>query len=340
MNVEVIITVVLAIAFAFSIGANDETLATLIGSGGIRLRYALIVGASLAGMGSYFLSHGVAQSIGSKMINDAAVDLPRFQVWILISILVSVTAWLLFASKTGLPVSTTYSIVGAFMGVALCAPLLGTVMSDAIQWDQMGEVFVGLFASPLLGLSISYAIAIGIKRLVRRRIKGLSGMEKFEWIFLIILVFLAFFNQLNRAGNDAGKALGIFYGLAAGAQIDAIELVLLLVAGSVAVGMGLLLLGRNILKNVGKNLIEIRPSDALCIEASLSVVLLLANILGLPISSGQVLIFAIVGLSLSKHEPINKRKLKHIVSSWFVTFPVAALSTAGILALLVVGLGI
>ncbi|MBN2154306.1 MAG: inorganic phosphate transporter [Candidatus Lokiarchaeota archaeon] len=339
MNIEVAITIVLGVVFAFSIGASDETLATLIGSGGIRLRYALIIGASLAGAGAYFLSHGVAESIGSDIINGSAVDLARFQAWILISILISVTAWLLVSSRTGVPVSTTYSIVGAFIGVAFCAPLLNTAFPEAIRWDQLGDVFVGLVASPVLGLAIAYAVAIGIKRFVRRRIGSLSGLENFERVLLIVLVFFSFFNQLNRAGNDAGKALGIFYGLAAGGQIDSLGLALLLVTGSAAVGLGLLLFGRNLLKNVGKNLIEIRPSDAICIETSMSVVLVLANLLGLPISGGQVLVFSILGLSLSKHEPINNRKLKRMVYSWIVTLPVAALSTAGILALLLLGLG-
>jgi PiT family inorganic phosphate transporter len=340
VNLEIIITIVLGLAFAFGIGAGDETLATLVGSGGMRLRRAAILGGVLASVGALFLSQGVASAIGTELINQESIDFARYQAWILVSVLVSVTAWLVVASRTGLPVSTTYSIIGAFFGVALCAPLIGSDFFTILNWTQLQEIMVGWILSPLLGLGFALILGHLLKRLVRRKMRGLGGLEKLEHALMIVLVFFSCFNQLNRAGNDAGKALGIFYNLAAVGQIDGVMLVVLIVTGSIMIGLGLIIIGRHLLKSVGKNLIEIRPSDAICIEASMSIVLLLANMLALPISGGQVLIFAIIGLALSKHEPVNKKRLKKIVYSWIITFPLAAVSSAGVLLLLITGFGI
>ncbi len=336
---EIIFTLVLGLAFAFGIGAGDETLATLVGSGGMRLRRATLLGAILATVGAMFLSHGVASSIGTELVNQESFDYDRFQVWILVSVLVSVTAWLIVASRTGLPVSTTYSIVGAFFGVALCAPLLGSEFITMLHWNQMQEIVIGWIASPLLGLGFALLVGYLVKRFVRRRINSLGGLEKFERTLMIVLVFFSCFNQLNRAGNDAGKALSIFYSLGAAGQIDGAMLVAMIVSGSIMVGLGLFIIGRHLLKSVGKSIIEIRPSDAICIEASMSIVLLIANLFALPISGGQVLVFAIIGLAKAKHEPVNKKKLKRIVYSWILTFPLAAMSSAGLLVLIVAGFG-
>ncbi|MEX2683942.1 MAG: anion permease [Candidatus Sigynarchaeota archaeon] len=333
MNVEVILTIILGLAFAFGIGASDETLATLVGSGGMRLRQATVVGAILATIGAIFLSQGVATSIGIEIVNHESFDLARYQSWILVSVLISVTTWLIMASRTGLPVSTTYSIIGAFVGVALCAPLLGTEFSKMLNWEKLQNIVIGWIASPLLGLAFTWIMGHLMKRFIRRRIRGLGGMEKLERTLMIALIFFSCFNQINRAGNDAGKALGIFYSLGAAAQIDGPTMVMMIIAGSVMVGSGLLIIGRHLLRNVGKNLIEIRPSDAICIETSMSIVLLLANLIALPISGGQVLVFAIIGLAMAKHESVNKKRLKRIVYSWLITFPLAAASSAGILAL-------
>ncbi len=340
MNVETIITLVLGLAFAFGIGAGDETLATLVGSGGMRLRRATVLGAGLAMAGALFLSQGVASAIGTEVINQERIDLARYQSWILISVLISVTALLIVASRTGLPVSTTYGIIGAFFGVALCAPLLGSDFSTILHWAQLQEIAVGWVLSPILGLAVALIVGYLVKRFVRRRMRGLGGLEKLERTLMIALVFFSCFNQLNRAGNDAGKALGIFYSLGASGQIDGGTMVVMLISGSFMVGLGLFTIGRHLLKNVGRNLIEIWPSDAICIEASMSIVLLLANLFAMPISGGQVLVCAIVGLAISKHEPVNKKKLKRIVYSWILTFPLAAASSAGILVLLVAGFGL
>nr|MDO8109536.1 inorganic phosphate transporter [Candidatus Sigynarchaeota archaeon] len=336
MNVEILITLVLGVGFAFSIGAGDETLATLVGSGAMRLRRAVILGGVLAALGAMLFSSGVAQSIGTEMLNASVLDMSRYQAWIMVSILISVTVWILIASRIGMPVSTTYSIIGAFIGVALCGPLIGTDFSSALHWNQMQEIVLGWIFSPLLGLGSCLGISFLMNRFIRRRISGLAGLERIERVFMIILIFFSCFNELNRSGNDAGKALGIFYGLAGSGQIDPGMLVAMIVIGGIAVGLGLIIIGKYLLRNVGKHLIEIRPSDALCIEISMAIVLLMANLLALPISGGQVLIFAIVGMSLIKHETVNKRRLKRIVYSWIITFPVAALTSAAVLSLLLV----
>jgi len=247
---EIILTLVLGLAFAFGIGAGDETLATLVGSGGMRLRRAVVLGAILAAVGAMFLSQGVATSIGTELVNHESFDFARYQAWILVSVLLTVTAWLIIASRTGLPVSTTYSIIGAFIGVALCAPLFGTEFSMMLHWSELQYIVIGWIVSPFLGLAFAWIVGYLVKRFIRRKIHGLGGLEKFERTLMIALVFFSCFNQVNRAGNDAGKALGIFYSLGYAGQIDGAMMVLMIIAGSIMVGLGLLIIGRHLLKLV------------------------------------------------------------------------------------------
>lgn len=333
MEPAVIVTIVLVLAFAFAIGANDETVATCAGTGGIKLKHAVAIASILSFTGALFLSPNVAQSIGTGLINGDAIDLGRYLPAIMIAVLLAVAAWLVTAARVGAPVSTTQSIVGAIVGIALCAPLLGTDVVSAIKWTGLGRVVLGWLLSPALGFVVAVVISLAMKHLVRRKIKGLRGFERVEKWFMIALLCLVLVNQLNRAGNDAGNALGIFYGLFEGGNVDAGTLSWLLVAGAAMSGLGLITIGRVLVRKVGKGLVEIRPTDAFCIETSVLVVLSIANVLGLPISGGHVLVLAIIGNAAIKHERVNQATIKRFVVSWIITFPVAALASAGTLAL-------
>ena len=94
------------------------------------------------------------------------------------------------------------------------------------------------------------------------------------------------------------------------------------------IAFGIIVIGRIVIKNVGNNLIAIKPSDAFSIELATSSVIFLATILGFPISGSHVLIFAIVGAGMAKGEKPNKKSFTKIIISWIITFPVAAALSA------------
>lgn len=333
MEPLIIVTLVFTVAFAFGIGSNDETMATTVGSGGLRLKVAVFIASILAVIGAFFMSGAVAKSIGTGLLTNSG-DITANQGLIMLSVLIAVSAWLVIASKIGAPVSGTHSVVGAIFGVGICAPLLGSNFLEAIRWGGLSKVVLGWIFSPVLGLGFSIGISLLMKYLVRRQAKGLRDLERIERVMLVFLVCLVCFNQVNRAGNDAGNALGVFYALSESGEMDSSLLTTMTLVGSVAIGLGLFIVGRNLLKSVGKGIIEIRPSDAICIETSVLIVLLISNTFGLPISGSHVLIFAIIGLAIVKREKIDKKSLKKIALSWGITFPAAAFFCAGILSLL------
>ncbi len=55
---------------AFGIGANDETMATVVGSGSLKLRIALIIGGVLVLIGCMFLSSSVGKTIGAGLVGQ------------------------------------------------------------------------------------------------------------------------------------------------------------------------------------------------------------------------------------------------------------------------------
>ncbi|MDP0947624.1 inorganic phosphate transporter, partial [Klebsiella pneumoniae] len=72
------------------------------------------------------------------------VDFEPIQfVFIMMSALLAAALWLLFASKKGLPVSTTHSIIGGIVGSAVCMAVMNDAASgDLIRWGKLGGIGV------------------------------------------------------------------------------------------------------------------------------------------------------------------------------------------------------
>ena len=73
--------------------------------------------------------------------------------------------WLLVATFFNLPVSGTYSIVGATVGFALVAH-----GSRGIQWVEFAKIGGSWFASPALAGIISVAVFMIIKKFILQQV--------------------------------------------------------------------------------------------------------------------------------------------------------------------------
>src|SRR5260370_24018976 len=111
----------LTVIVAFGNGANDVSkgVATLVGSGVTNLRRALFWGTAwtvAGGVAAAFASQGLVAVFSGKGIL-AAPPSPAF----LGAVAVCAIGWLVMATRTGRPVSTTHSLVGGLGGAGVAA---------------------------------------------------------------------------------------------------------------------------------------------------------------------------------------------------------------------------
>ncbi|HUY01626.1 MAG TPA: inorganic phosphate transporter [Candidatus Deferrimicrobium sp.] len=320
-----IVLMTLSVVIAFGIGANDEALAPVVGSGAVKLKYVLYLALGLNIVGAVLLGGFVSQTLGSELLQPVA----RTENFIL-AIIISTSIFLILSSFKGIPVSTTVSVVGSVIGVGLYYLIING--TDVVIWGGFTEVALGWIISPILG----FVISIGIYWLIRRYIltipKGLKGIEKMEQFFLYGLIVMVVIVTLSRAGNDVGNAVGVLTGFEG--SIDLPSVTILLLIGGIGIGVGVFVLGRRVLRTVGKNIIEMRPSDAFAVQTATMIILLTATLLGLPVSGTVILIFAIIGNSVVKRTRFNKKTVKQILYSWGLTIPVTLAVSIGICALL------
>ena len=99
---------------AWGIGANDvaNAMATSVGSKAIKLRTAVIIAAVFEFAGAYLAGGDVTSTIRKGMVDASLMSgTPELLIYGMLSALLAAGTWLLIATRFGLPVSTTHSIV-------------------------------------------------------------------------------------------------------------------------------------------------------------------------------------------------------------------------------------
>lgn len=329
MSLELLIAVILLIVLVFivamAIGANDETMASVVGAKIVMLNVAILLGAFLQIIGAQLLGVDVSKTIGSDMVT---IELPLEVVLI---IAIAMTIWLFLVSIRGYPISTTHSIVGCVLGIGLW--LQFQLAQEVINWTTMLKIVIGWILSPVFGLVIAFCLQYLIRKFVYPRTTGLDRLKRMEWVFGILLLVMVIITGLSRGGNDVAKAVGILV-LAfpdPTAPLFGIPLIRwFLLLGGAGMAIGLFLIGRRVVATVGREVTELRPSSSFAAESGVALVLLIGTLAGLPLSGTHVLVTAVIGVGLANRTPIGGPAVKKIAWASILTVPASAAMALGL----------
>ncbi|MHA2287251.1 MAG: inorganic phosphate transporter [Promethearchaeota archaeon] len=309
----VIIFLIISIIISFGIGANDETMAPLYGSRILNMKQILILATIFAITGALLLGEGVAKSVGDKILLIDYGTLGINPNAVVMTILISTAVVLILSSSLGLPISSTHATIGGIIGLGL---LLGG--GNGVNWGTILEMSIWWLASPIVGFSVTYGV---VKLLNKQKLKSFKGFKDYErsenlysYIILIIICVTAF----SRAGNDSSNSVGIVMGV--GGDID---ILWLLIITGLGLASGIIVLGRIVIKNLGK-MTELRPSTAFAVQVPTAAVMLIGTIQKIPLSGSHLLVASFVGLAKASNTPMQKGLWK-IVVVWLLTFPIAAI---------------
>ncbi|MFX0033591.1 MAG: anion permease [Candidatus Hodarchaeota archaeon] len=324
----IIVLIVLAIGLAFSIGANDETLSTLVGAGVIKFKIALLIGGTAIGGGMIAFSSGfVAKTVGSDILGEGIT----YSTYMLLTVIISSIIWLVIGSYAGIPLSSTHSLIGSVVGVLIVYSIFqgGVNPETALNWEKLGNVLLSWVFSPLFGLLITYGLFKVLSKTYLSRLKGLNQIEKseryFKWLLLISVIFAEIW-----VGANSGEALGILFGLLKNGSLNIGEYYLFAIICGIFSLLGIYFAARYVIRNLASQMTDARPSEGLITQISSALILMIATFFGLPISHSHVIVFCIIGMNLAQKREVDYKGLGKMGIYWILTFPIAALM-AGLL---------
>jgi inorganic phosphate transporter, PiT family len=150
-----VLAAVLGLYMAANIGANDlaNAMGTSVGSGALTMRGAVIASVIFNLSGAVLAGGHVTNTIRKGMIDPSLLaGSPEKLLLGMFAALLAAGIWVHLATRFGLPVSTTHSIVGAVvgfgvLGVGFYAVSWGKVIAIALSWvisPFAGAVFGGI----------------------------------------------------------------------------------------------------------------------------------------------------------------------------------------------------
>lgn len=322
-----VIGVALCLLAAAINGYNDSgnIVATIISSGSLRARPALFLAAIAEFAGPFLFGGAVAASLARDLIDPGAIT-PE----VLIAALVSTVIWSIAAGFLGSPTSASHALIGSLTGAALA--MAGT---QAVEIAGLSRIMLALLISPILG--------------------GFGGFLLLRLVLFLTVGVSPSINRPFRRGQVlASVALGVSHG-ANNSQKALGVLILVLVANSVlgpdqptpfwalsacalAFSLGTALGGWRTIRTLGMKLYRVRPIHGFSSQSAATLVILLAALLGGPVSTTHVVASAIIGAGAADR-PSKVRWLVAygIGAAWLVTLPgsaiTAALITLGLLSL-------
>ncbi len=208
---------------AWGIGANDvaNAMATSVGSRALKLRTAVIIAAIFEFTGAFLAGGEVTSTIRKGIIDSSLLaGTPEILVYGMLAALLAAGVWLFIATKYGLPVSTTHSIVGAIVGFA--AVVIGV---EAVKWGKVGSIAMSWVVSPVLAGALSFFLFKSVQFLILDSTDPFKNAKRYVpfYIFLtgFIIALVTMFKGLKHIGLDIPRAecyaIAVLIGLLAAA---------------------------------------------------------------------------------------------------------------------------
>jgi len=364
--------VLLAAALAFANGSNDVSkgIATLVGSGVSNFRRAVLWGSAwtvAGGLTAAFAAQGLVATFSGK----GFLARPTSGATFLAAVATGAVAWVLFASRTGLPVSTTHAIAGALAGAAIAAQGPG-----ALHWSAFAQrIALPLALSPVASIALVFAafplLARGLARVegycvcLERRVTAItvspggaltasvfraeavvaadaecaaSPAVAFRLPALDALHWLSSaLTSFARGLNDTPKIIAL--GVAAAALLGITGLPFYVAVAS-AMGAGSLVAGFRVTETLARRVTPMGPAEGFAANLVTTLLVGAASLLALPVSTTHVSSSAIVGIGLARGDrSIHWSTVREMLLAWLVTLPVAGLAAAAAFLLLSTRIG-
>jgi len=152
-----------------------------------------------------------------------------------------------------------------------------------------------------------------------------------EKIFATLMIVTACAMAFAHGSNDVANAIGPLAAVVSivtnegeiGSKAALVWWILPL--GGIGIVLGLAIFGRRVMATIGHGITHLTPSRGFAAELAAASTVVIASGTGLPISTTQTLVGAVLGVGMARGiAAINLGVVRNIVISWVITLPIGA----------------
>lgn len=258
--------------------------------------------------------------------------------WIITPLISGIIAFLIFNSAQKLIFDTDKPLEQAKRWVPLYMFLAGFVLSLVTIKKGLSHVGLHIGATEGYIYAIITALVVAvIGKIFITRLKFDENATKkthyanVEKVFALLMIVTACCMAFAHGSNDVANAIGPLAAVVSivenNGQIAAKSAISwwILPLGGFGIVVGLGLYGHKVIATIGQGITHLTPSRGFAAELAAACTVVIASGTGLPISTTQTLVGAVLGVGMARGiAAINMSVVRNIVVSWVITLPVGA----------------
>ena len=260
--------------------------------------------------------------------------------WVVTPLIAGAIAWLLVLSVQWLIFDRDEPDVYARRYVPVY--IFAAVLMTSIVTFVKGLKHVGLDLSPSTAILYSVLFA-GVVAFAGRMVINRVGLESsesasggqarlasVERVFGVLMIVTASGMAFAHGSNDVANAIGpvsAIVGVVTTGEVAHKSTVpaWVLLIGALGIVTGLATFGYRVMATIGRKITELTPSRGFAAEFAAASTVVVASGTGLPVSTTQTLVGAVMGVGLARGTgALDFGVVRTIVVSWVVTLPVGA----------------
>jgi PiT family inorganic phosphate transporter len=214
----------------------------------------------------------------------------------------------------GLPVSTSQAVVGAILGIGF--------LNRQLNLAGLGKVVVCWLGTPVGGMLMAIIVYRLLAALANRTNPNIFQVDM---LLRISLIAAGSYGAYALGANNVANVTAIFVGA------DMLNVFPATLIGGLSIGLGILTFSKPVMETVGKKLVSLDPFSALVVVLAEAITVHIYAMVGVPVSTSQAVIGAVLGVGIIKGANIIKRRmLAGILLAWFLTPLIACVLALGI----------
>lgn len=262
--------------------------------------------------------------------------------WIVTPALSGFIAYVIFMSAqrlifdTSEPLKNAKKYVPFYMFLAGFIMALVTIKKGLKHVVKSGDLSISASEAYMYAIIVGILIALVGKYFISKiEIDPKADKEmhfnNVEKIFAVLMIVTACCMAFAHGSNDVANAIGPLAAVVSIVESNgeiAKKAALawwILPLGGFGIVAGLALFGHRVIATIGKGITHLTPSRGFAAELAAASTVIIASGTGLPISTTQTLVGAVLGVGLARGiAALNLGVVRNIVVSWVITLPIGA----------------
>jgi PiT family inorganic phosphate transporter len=288
------------IFLGWALGANDSAniFGTGVATGTVRYRTAIWLTAIFLMAGAVVEGPKCMETLGEL---SRLIPLEAF------CVALAAAGTMTVLTVLALPASASQAIVGAILGAG--------VLAGTADFSRLYRIVACWIFTPVCALVLGYLLYRGLAWTLDRTVRRLTHRN---FIYLAGILVSGCYGAYSLGSNNVANVTGVYVGA------GLITAQAASVVGGLSIALGVLTYSRRVMMTVGKGIVPLDPFSALIVVLAQAITLHLFTQVGVPVSSSQAVVGAVVGVGLMGDvHTISGRMLLKIGGGWIGT-PLAA----------------